>query len=129
MKLSREARRQARELFRLIFVDGRLDAGRLDTVFSGVSEKKPRQYFPILKELTRLVRLELASHHAIIESAVPLEPGQAAQYEAGLQSRFGELTTEFRQNPALIGGLRIQIGSDVWDGSILARLEALKHQI
>jgi F-type H+-transporting ATPase subunit delta len=128
MKLSREARRQARELFQLTLVDGRLDAKRLDAIFSGVAEKKPRQYFPILKELTRLVRLELAGHHAVIESAVPLEPAQAAQYETGLRSRFGEVTTEFRQNPALIGGLRVQIGSDVWDGSILARLEALKHQ-
>jgi len=29
---------------------------------------------------------------------------------------------------ALIGGLRVQIGSDVWDGSIQARLEAIKQQ-
>ena len=129
MKLSREARRQARELFQLTLVDGRLDTGRLNTIFNGVAEKKPRQYFPILKELTRLVRLELAKHHAVIESAVPLEPAMASQYEAGLRSRFGDLTTEFRQNPALIGGLRVQIGSDVWDGSVLARLEALKSSI
>ena len=44
MKLSREARRQARELFALTIVDGRLDTTRLDTVFGGVAEKKPRSY-------------------------------------------------------------------------------------
>ena len=33
MKLSREARRQARELFALTIVDGRLDASRVNTVF------------------------------------------------------------------------------------------------
>lgn len=128
MKLSREARRQARELFAITIVNGRLDTSRLNSVFDEVAEKKPRNYMPILKELTRLVRLEVASHHAVIESASPLEPARAREYEAGLKSRFGELTTEFRENPALIGGLRVQIGSDVWDGSIQARLEAIKQQ-
>ena len=53
---------------------------------------------------------------------------KARELEAGLRARFGELTTEFRRNPALIGGLRVQIGNNVWDGSIQARLEAIKHQ-
>jgi len=128
MKLSREARRQARELFALTIVDGRLDTTRLDTVFGGVAEKKPRSYLQILKELARLVRLEVADHHAVVESATPLEPEKVREFEAGLKARFGELTTEFRRNPALIGGLRVQIGSNVWDGSIQARLEAIKHQ-
>ena len=128
MKLSREARRQARELFAITMVDGRLDTPRLNTIFSEVAEKKPREYLPILKELTRLVRLEVASHHAVVESATPLEPARAREYEAGLKSRYGDLTTEFRLNPALIGGLRVQIGSNVWDGSVQARLEAIKQQ-
>jgi F-type H+-transporting ATPase subunit delta len=128
MKLSREARRQARELFAITMVDGRLDTSRLKTIFGEVAEKKPRSYMQILKELTRLVRLELASHHAIIESATQLDPSNIQKFEAGLTARFGELTTEFRLNPALIGGLRVQIGSDVWDGSVQARLEAIKQQ-
>lgn len=129
MKLSREARRQSRELFELTLRDGRLDVARLRTIFDGVSERKPRSYLQILKELTRLVRLELARHHAVIESPAVLDPASAARYEADLRARFGDLTTEFRQNPALIGGLRVQIGSNVWDGSVQARLEALKQSL
>ncbi len=128
MKLSRESRRQARELFELTLVDGRLDTSRLNTIFGEVAEKKPRDYMPVLKELTRLVRLEVASHHAVIESATPLAPDKVREFESGLKARFGELTTEFRQNPALLGGVRVKIGSDVWDGSIQARLEAIKQQ-
>ncbi len=37
------------------------------------------------------------------------------------------LTISFAQNPALIGGLRIQVGSDVYDGSVRARLESLRE--
>ena len=33
----------------------------------------------------------------------------------------------FAQNPALIGGMRIKVGSDVYDGSVQARLAALQE--
>ena len=127
MKLSREARRQSKELFELAFVDGRLDAGRLRLIADGLAEKKPRAYVQMLKFLARLAKLEAARHHAIIESATPLAEAVRSQITASLVSRFGQISSEFRHNPALIGGLRVRIGSDVWDGSIQSRLETLKQ--
>jgi F-type H+-transporting ATPase subunit delta len=45
-----------------------------------------------------------------------------------LSKRYGSgLNYTFKQNPALIGGMRIQIGSDVYDGSIQSRLAQLKE--
>jgi len=127
MKLSREARRQSRQLFELALVDARLDVPRLRSIFDGVAARKPRQYVQILKELTRLVRLELSRHHALIESARPLDAAQSEQFASALRARFGDITTAFRSNPALIGGVRVQLGSDVWDGSVRARLQAVKQ--
>jgi F-type H+-transporting ATPase subunit delta len=37
------------------------------------------------------------------------------------------LNISFVQNPALLGGLRIRVGSDVYDGSVRARLESLRE--
>ena len=37
------------------------------------------------------------------------------------------LNLSFGENPALIGGLRIKVGSDVYDGSVQARLAALEE--
>jgi F-type H+-transporting ATPase subunit delta len=33
----------------------------------------------------------------------------------------------FGQNPALLGGLRIQVGSDLYDGSVKTRLNKLEE--
>jgi F-type H+-transporting ATPase subunit delta len=38
------------------------------------------------------------------------------------------MSVSYVQNPALIGGLRIQAGSDLYDGSVRARLNALAQQ-
>jgi len=51
-----------------------------------------------------------------------------AGIEAGLKRRYGPgLTAVFAHRPALIGGMRIQVGSDVYDGSVRAGLAALEQ--
>lgn len=127
MKLSREARRQTKELFDLAMVNGRLDADRIRLIATEITERKPRFYMQMLKFLTRLAHLEAAQHHAIIESATPLAEAIRTEITSSLITRFGEITAEFHHKPELIGGLRIRLGSDVWDGSIQSRLESLKQ--
>lgn len=127
MKLSREARRQSKELFDLSIVDGRLDENRLRTIATEIVEKKPRHYVQMLKFITRLTRLEVARHHAVVESATQLSDERRTEISSNLASKFGKITTEFRHSPSLIGGLRVKLGSNVWDGSIQSRLETLKQ--
>lgn len=127
MKLNREARRQSKELFDLSIVDGQLDENRLRTIATEIAEQKPRHYVQMLKFITRLTRLEVAKRHAIVESATQLSESKKAEIISNLTSRFGKITSEFRHDPELIGGLRIQLGSNVWDGSVQSRLETLKQ--
>ena len=120
----------ARELFRFSLVDGRLNASRVSGISERLVAQKPRAYLQILKELSRLVRLELGRRHATIESASPLDETSATHIANTLRQSFGnDITTEFRTSPGLLGGLRIKLGSDVWDGSISSRLATLSQQL
>jgi F-type H+-transporting ATPase subunit delta len=59
---------------------------------------------------------------------IPLDDSQQNGVRAALTKRYGAgLTVTFAQNPALIGGMRIKIGSDVFDGSIQSRLAQLQE--
>jgi F-type H+-transporting ATPase subunit delta len=45
---------------------------------------------------------------------------------ADLKKKYGDqVEAEFALDPELLGGMRIQVGSDVWDGSVKNRLERL----
>lgn len=128
MKISKEARQVSRELFRQSFVDGRLDEGRVRAMVDAVVAKQPRAQLAILKNFLRLVKLELERHHALVESAQLLSPADASAITRDLRIRHGrDLSTDFKVNPELLGGLRIQIGSDVWDGSVRNRLRRLEE--
>ena len=91
---------------------------------------KPRRYVDVLKDYQRLLQLEVDKRHAVIESATPLNRSLGDRIVSNLRARYGEdLTTEFRTNPELLGGLKIKIGNDVWDGSIKSRLSQLQEQL
>lgn len=130
MKVSKDARKLSRSLFRSSFTGGRLDRARVEVVLKVVAARKPRHTLETLKDYERLVRMELARRHALIESATALDPAASESILRDLKSRFGEdITHEIKINPALIGGIRVQLGSDVWDGSINGRLELLRSKL
>jgi len=128
MKISKQSRREAKELFRVCLVNGLLDENRARQVVQRVIESKPRGYLGILSHFERLVKLDIDRRTAKIESATPLAADLQTRVQSGLERLYGAgLNISFAQNPALIGGLRIKVGSDVYDGSVQARLAALQE--
>ena len=128
MKISKQAQRDARQLFQSCLVNGFLDEARVRQATTLVLEQKPRRYMQVLSRFTRLVKLELDRHSASIESAIPLTPELQSEVTARIKGIYGNgLEIAFRQNPALLGGLRIKVGSDLYDGSVRTRLEQLEQ--
>ena len=128
MKVTKQARREATALFRFCLVNGLLDENRVRQVVRYIVAAKPRGYLGTLSHFGRLVKLDSARHAAKVESAVALPPQLRATLETNLTALYGRgLSARFVENPALIGGLRIQVGSDVYDGSVRARLAALEQ--
>lgn len=128
MKVSKTARTTARRLFSLCLVDGRLDEARLEKVVKRLAAAKPRGYRAMLFAFKRLVRLEFERHHATIESADELAAETRQRIESELTAQHGsELEFEYRVRPESLGGLKIRVGDDVWDGTVKGRLDRLAN--
>jgi F-type H+-transporting ATPase subunit delta len=126
MTINRQAKREATQLFRLCHRNGLIDENLARHIVRQVIAGGYRNSPAILAHFLRLVRLEREQHTARVESATPLPAEVRAATEASLRQRYGAgLTTTFTDRPSLIGGMRIQVGSDVYDGSVLGRLAAL----
>ena len=126
MRISKQVRREAKQLFRSCQVNGLLDDQKVRQTVQLVIARKPRGYGGILTHFHRLVKLDLERRAARVESAVPLDAAMEGALRANLARKYGAgLNIAFTQNPVLLAGLRIKVGSDVFDGSIQARLEAL----
>jgi len=130
MKINKEIRQISREMLRASFTDGQLDRGKIGSLMQSLTEKRPRHYVDILQNYKRLLRLEIEKRHAKIESATQLAPEATKNITERLKKKYGgDLTTEFVVDPALLGGMRIRVGSDVWDGTVRNRLRRLEQEL
>jgi F-type H+-transporting ATPase subunit delta len=130
MRVKRRARREARRLYRACLVDGLLDEGRARRVVERIAEARRRGSPAILSHFQRLVELDRDRHRAVVESALPLPPDLRASVEAGVARAYGPgVSTSFADDAALIGGMRVRIGSDVYDGTVLAALSTLEESL
>jgi F-type H+-transporting ATPase subunit delta len=130
MKINREIRQLSREMLRASFTDGQLDPGRISSLVDSLIARKPRHYIDVLKNYRRLLRLELEKRQAKIETANEVDSATSLELVSNLKKKYGsDLTTEFVVKPELLGGMRIRVGSDVWDGTVRNRLERLQQEL
>jgi len=127
MKTTAQIKREAKRLYQLCLADGSLNENRAIQVVRHVIDSKKRGSMALLMHFQRLVRLDREAYSANVETVVPLPPNLQADVQARLKDLYGPaIQTEFSLNPALIGGMRIKVGSDVYDGSVQSQLATLE---
>ncbi len=100
------------------FLGTLIEAGQID------------QLDAILSELGRLARVGTALKTARVTSAVPLTSAEQAAFRQKVTKRFGpDLDFQFEVDPALMGGIVLRVGDQVIDGSVAAKLAALRAQL
>jgi len=128
MKVSKVAASTARRVFTLCQTDGKLDEAKLSKAVKKIATDKPRDFRGVLVSLKRLVRLELERNNVLVESATELDEATRQRVQSDLTAKHGsELNFEYRTTPELLGGLKVRIGNDVWDGSVKGRLDRLSE--
>ena len=129
MQSNKQLRREANQLFRMCRVNGLLDEARVRQAVTKVLKAKRRGSFTLLSHFQRLVKLERSRHTAEVESATSLPDVLKTSILSSLEHLYGTgISTSFALNPALIGGMRIRVGSDVYDGSVRAGLASLQKK-
>jgi F-type H+-transporting ATPase subunit delta len=126
VKTSKQTVREAKQIFRVCLVDGRIDEDRVRMAVRKVLRGRRRGYLTMLRHFLRLLKLESERHAAKIESALPLSTDLKARVQMGLENTYGPgLTALFTENPLLIGGIRIKVASDLYDNNVRSVLATL----
>ena len=84
----------------------------------------------VAKSFAALAAARRGAVAAEVTSAVPLTDAQAAGLKSSLRQTLGkdpELT--IRVDPAILGGLRVRVGSRLYDASLKGRLDQLKSAL
>jgi F-type H+-transporting ATPase subunit delta len=122
----RSAQQLARQLFKLTVVDGTVSPERVTGVLEFVEKTRPANPVMVLRAYRRLVAAELGRGQAVVEHAGAVTKAMLEQIAAALTQKYHRpVTATARANPALLGGLRVHIGDDVYESSLANQLATL----
>jgi F-type H+-transporting ATPase subunit delta len=126
MRGNKQIRKTARTLLQLSLKEGEVSGERVQAVLKSLQAHPPRNYRPVLREYLYQVRKHVERSQAIVEYAGPLPANLINEIEASFSARYARPITAIpSENPELIAGVRIRIGSDVYDSSVANHLQEL----
>ncbi len=127
---AKQAQQLARQLFRLSLADGAVSPAKVTGVLEYVEKHRPANPIMVLKAYERLIATELGRSQALVEHAGAVSEDVLHSIAAVLGKRYGRtLTATTRANPALIAGLRVRVGDDVYESSVAGQLASLAASV
>ena len=116
----------AKQLLQLSLVNGEVSAEQVAGVLAYLDKHRPPHTLAVLKTYQRLIAAQIARGQAVVEHAGPVTPTLLPNIAASMMKRFGRrITSVARRNDALLAGLRVRVGDDVYESSIAGQLAGL----
>jgi F-type H+-transporting ATPase subunit delta len=85
---------------------------------------------PIVKQFEQELNLRMGFAEAEITSARPLGDSERRALEAEVEKLIGKkVRARYTQDPAVLGGAIVKVGSTIYDGSIKGQLERIKESL
>ncbi len=130
MAASKQTKLLAKQLFKLSVVNGEVSAERVAGVLGWVEKHAPRQSLALLKAYHHRVAAELAKSRAVVEHAGNVNAAALAAIEAAMTKKYSrKVTATAKPNAALLAGVRVRVGSDVYESSVAGQLAALSASV
>lgn len=126
MAASKQTKLLAKELFKLSVVNGVVSPEQVAGVLAWVEKTQPAQSIALLKSYQQHIAVELAKSRAVVEHAGPVSDATLKQIEASMTRKYSRTVTAVaKPAPALLAGLRVRVGSDVYESSVAGQLASL----
>ena len=116
----------ARQFFKLSVVDGALSTDRVAGVLEYIEKHRPANTLAVLKAYQRLIAAEFARGQAVVEHAGAVGTPALDAIAAALAKKYHRpITWVAKPNLALLAGLRVRVGDDLYESSVAGQLAVL----
>ena len=120
----------AKRLFAMSVVDGAVSPERVAGVLEYIEKHRPANPVMVLKFYHRMVAAELAKGEAVVEHAGALADAMLSSIAAAMTKKYSrKVSATARPNPALLAGIRVRVGNDVYESSVAAQLASLASSV
>ncbi len=126
MAADKQTKLLAKQLFKLSLANGAVSPELVAGVLGWVEKYSPRRPVALLKVYHHRIAIELAKSRAEVEHAGPVNEATLKMIEGAMSKRYQRVVTaSARPNAKLLAGLRVRVGSDVYESSVAGQLATL----
>lgn len=130
MRADKKTKALAKQLFKLSLVNGTVSAEQVAGVLGYIEKNIPRHALALLKLYHRAIATELAKSNAVVEHAGPISDGTLRTIEEAMTRKYQRpVAATARPTAKLLAGLRVRVGSDVYESSVSGQLAALSSAV
>ena len=130
MAAAKQTKLLAKQLFKLSVVDGEVSADRVAGVLGWIEKHQPRHPLALLQHYHRLVANEIAKSRAVVEHAGAVNQATLQSIADAMSKKYNRrVTSVAKPNPALLAGLRVRVGDDVYENSVAGQLATLATHV
>jgi F-type H+-transporting ATPase subunit delta len=127
MSSRRKIAELAHQLFELSLDHGQVSAERVTGVLAWVDKHRPANASSVLRAYRRLIEADIGRRRAVIEYAGEVTPATLAEIASAMSRRYGRTIEPVPvRRPELIAGLRVRVGDNVFENSVVSQLAALQ---
>ena len=127
---NKQIQQLARQFFKLSFANGVISATQVAGVLEYIEKHRPAHSMAILKAYQRLVAAEVARGQAVVEHAGPINSAAVDAIASALAKKYGRpITAIEKRNDALLAGMRVRIGDDLYESSVAGQLATLAENV
>ena len=126
----KKTKQLAKQLFKLSLVNGQVSAEQVAGVLGYIEKSAPRHPLALLKLYHRAIATEFAKSRAIVEHAGPINEATLKLIESAMTKKYARpVTASAQPNPKLFAGLRVRVGSDLYESTVSGQLANLSNAV
>ena len=130
MRADKKTKLLAKQLFKLSLVNGQVSAEQVAGVLGYIEKLAPRHPLSLLKLYHRAIQTEVAKSQALVEHAGAVSDTTLKLIEGAMSKKYQRVVTaSARPNPRLLAGLRVRVGSDVYESTVAGQLATLSNAV
>ena len=130
MRADKKTKLLAKQLFKLSLVNGNVSPEQVAGVLGYIEKSAPRHALALLQLYHRAIATEFAKSRAVVEHAGPVTDATLRLIEGAMTQKYQRVVTAIAQpNAKLLAGLRVRIGSDVYESSVAGQLATLSAAV
>lgn len=129
MKQSKLLQKTITKLIEASFKDGRILETQVAKSIKLLKSLPKYQAIWTLQEYLKQLKSKERQHTMYIETVIPLTDWQIKKAKKIVEKRAKITKVKLLVNPQILGGFKLKVGDNIWDESILGKLNQLKEEI